>query len=360
MTTEKLNLELKYKPDFAQALHRVNAWYQNEIIDRPPVQFCTVPCSPFITSNDLTQQQLKEKWFDIDKVIDDFEQRIDLLNFQAETFPVFWPNLGPVIYAAFFGTEIVFEKTTSWSKDLPTWQDILKVDFNPENEYFKQIDKMTYAALKRAKGKYMVGYTDLHPGLDCVAAWRKNEKLCIDLYDSPSQVEKAIELATKYWHRIYNHFDDILKAHNQLSVAWMNIPSLGKMHIPSCDFAAMISTEQFEQFCLPAIIEEMKGMTHNIFHLDGPGVARHLDVLLQLPQINAIQWVQGAGNGEPIMQWIPMLKKIQKSNKSLVVYLDKSELENFIDEMSPKGLFLCINEQNLQQQNNIIDMLKKW
>ena len=35
--------------------------------------------------------------------------------FLAETFPVFWPNLGPEIFAAFFGSELVFQETTSYA-----------------------------------------------------------------------------------------------------------------------------------------------------------------------------------------------------------------------------------------------------
>ena len=50
-------------------------------------------------------------------------------------------------------------------------------------------------------------------------------------------------------------------------------------------------------------------MTHNIFHVDGKGVARHLDAILSVPQVHALQWVQGVGDDLPIMQWVPFLKQ---------------------------------------------------
>lgn len=50
-------------------------------------------------------------------------------------------------------------------------------------------------------------------------------------------------------------------------------------------------------------------MTHNIFYLDGRGVARHLDAILELPNVNAIQWVQGVGLDQPILQWIPLIAR---------------------------------------------------
>ncbi len=36
----------------------------------------------------------------------------------------------------------------------------------------------------------------------------------------------------------------------------MGIPSFGKLHIPSCDFAAMISPKHFEEFCYQPILKE--------------------------------------------------------------------------------------------------------
>ena len=63
----------------------------------------------------------------------------------------------------------------------------------------------------------------------------------------------------------------------------MEIPSFGKMHIPSCDFASMIATRHFREFSLPQLQVELRGMDHNVYHVDGKGVARHLDVVLSLP-----------------------------------------------------------------------------
>ena len=151
----------------------------------------------------------------------------------------------------------------------------------------------------------------------------------------------------------------MLKAHRQPSVTWMGIPSFGKMHIPSCDFAAMISTRHFEEFCLPVLVEEVKPMTHNVFHLDGKGVARHLDHILAVPEINAIQWVQGMGDDTPIMQWLPLIKRIQAAGKSVLVDLQLAELEEFIENMDPKGLMLCIAADETIQPE-VIKRVEKW
>jgi len=87
-------------------------------------------------------------------------------------------------------------------------------------------------------------------------------------------------------------------------------------------------------------------MTHNVFHLDGKGVAKNIDRLLELPEIQAIQWVQGMGTDTPIMQWIPLLKRIRAAGKSIVVDLALTELEDFIAAMPREGVLLLSVPRN--------------
>jgi len=112
----------------------------------------------------------------------------------------------------------------------------------------------------------------------------------------------AVNRANENFLPVFDHFDAVLKAHGQMSVTWMAIPSRGKMHIPSCDFTNMVSCATFDEFYLPSLRAEVRHMTHNIFHLDGKGMLRHLDRILAVPEIQAIQWVHGVGDDAPIMQ----------------------------------------------------------
>jgi hypothetical protein len=175
-------------------------------------------------------------------------------------------------------------------------------------------------------------------------------QFCLDLVDQPKQAKRLVELAIQDFERIYDHFDNLLKAAGQLSVSWMGIPSYGRMHIPSCDCAAMISPAHFEEFALPVLQREVKTMTHNIFHLDGKGVARHLDAILSVPKVHAIQWVQGVGDDYPIMQWIPFIRELQKKGIPVIVDLSLSDLEDFIDAMDAHGLFLWVATQSEEEE----------
>ncbi|MDR0720635.1 MAG: substrate-binding domain-containing protein [Treponema sp.] len=101
-------------------------------------------------------------------------------------------------------------------------------------------------------------------------------------------------------------------------------------------------------------------MDHNIFHMDGKGVAKHLDEIIKLPKLNAIQWVQGLGEDQPIMQWVPLVKKIQAAGKGVVVDLMLNELDAFMSSVSPKGIYLCIETDNLEEEQEVLKKLEKW
>ena len=214
-------------------------------------------------------------------------------------------------------------------------------------------------ALDKCRGLALVGYTDLHGGLDSAAGWRDPLQLCLDLKTDPAEVKRLVDLAMAHFQEVYDYFDGLLKAAALPSVTWMAIPSFGKMHIPSCDFAALISPAMFEEFGLPVLREEVKPMTHNVFHVDGRGVLKDLNLILSVPEIQAIQWVQGMGHDLPIMQWVPLIRRLQAAGKSVMVDLQVAELEDFIGAMRPEGLLLCLAaDESLQPA--IIKRVEKW
>lgn len=357
------SLEIAGMPQFDRAMQRVEAWFEGEIIDRPPVRFFAHNAFLDILQDKLAGMTAEERetlWFDAEYQVDLFMKSIEGQRFHGETFPVYWPNLGPDVYAAFYGAKLTFGEVTSWSEPLiRNWEEVddLKLDLN--NVYFKKIEELTLHALERCPGKFMVGYTDLHPGLDCCMAWRSPDQLCLDMIDSPEQVHRLAGLSIADFETIYNHFDNMLKAAGQLSVSWMGIPSFGRMHIPSCDFSSMISPAMFRQFGLPILRREVKTMTHNIFHVDGKGVARHLDAILSVPEVHAIQWVQGVGDDYPIMQWVPFIKEIQ-ARAPVIVDLSKHELDDFMAVMEPEGLFLWIATESEEEELDLLDRISKW
>lgn len=354
--------ELRTKPDFALCMERIDAWFHQAIIDRPPIRF-SAHNAEYAAERVLAGRvwpDLKSRWFDSEYQIELFRETVRGRQFLAETFPLFWPNLGPEVYAAFYGGDLVYGETTSYyTPSVVEWVDADALTLTWSNPYLAKIEEMTRLALELCGDDFLVGYTDFHAGVDCAAAWRDPQQFCMDLILEPEKARGLIRKASADFQNVYDHFDAILKEHGQPSITWMGIPSWGKLHIPSCDFAALISRNLFIEFCLPVTLAEIRPMTRNIFHVDGKGVAKNLDLLLDIPEIQAIQYVQGVGTDLPILQWLPDLKKIQQRGKSLVLDLQPGELEPLMQELKPEGILLCIDIEQ-EYQPAVIRRVSRW
>ncbi|GAA0807183.1 hypothetical protein GCM10008910_46820 [Faecalicatena orotica] len=360
--TNFYDLDLETKPDFVQCMKRIYAWYDGEIIDRVPVRFSAHNEEYDVTDIGGGWKNLRDKWFDTEYQVNRFISALDSHPWLGETFPMYYPNLGPNFFAAAItDSELEFGEVTSWGKpQILKEEDLERIAFRRGNSYYQKIIEMTKYALERCDNRFMVGYTDMHPSLDCADALRGTEDLCMDMFDEEEFVTALTEKCFQAFFPMMDEFHSLLKTKNQLSVSWMNIPSYESMHIPSCDLGAMISRDFFNQFSLPYIKKEVKHFRHNIFHLDGKGVANHVDELLKIEEIQAVQWVQGVGDDKPIMQWVDFIKKIQEAGKSIVVDLEPEGLEAFMDAMDPRGIYLCIPEKEPEQQRRIMDRLLKW
>lgn len=352
-------------PHLHEAVQRVEAWFEQEVIDRPPIRFSKHNVQ-YEKSNNLNKNRwdtLKDRWFDAEYHVDAFIKSIESQTFPAETFPVFWPNLGPDIYAAFFGAELEFGEITSWSipkiVNLTSEIEEETLTFTAGNPYFRKIQELTDLAFQKCDGRYFVGETCWCPGIDCVAAWRGSQQLCMDLLMSPEQIKKLLNRSMVPFMSLFEEYSRKVQAQKLPFTGWMEIPSSVSCHISQTDFANMISPTQFEEFCLPYLKQELEGVERNIFHMDGKGVANHIDYLLELDDLDVIQWAQGVGDDTPIMQWVPLIRKIQQAGKSVVVDLLPKELDDFMKAVPREGVFLCISAEQKDHQG-IINRVKKW
>ncbi len=137
----------------------------------------------------------------------------------------------------------------------------------------------------------------------------------------------------------------MLRAGQTGTTGWIQAYCEGKYTPVQIDFICMISTEMFREFLLDALVEECEFLDRSIYHLDGPDSLHHLDTLLEIDSLDAIQWVPGANTG-PLYQWMPYLKRIQEAGKGLVL-IDLYYEEDWEDdwfrtlaELDPRGVFI--------------------
>ena len=262
--------------------------------------------------------------------------------FGGDALPIVHPNLGPELFSAFYGCPLEFGETTSWSRPMPgSWEEVAALRLDRGSEFFRAMLDLTDGLIEAGRGRFIVGYTDIHPGGDAVAALRDPQQLCLDVIERPDDVRALVERITGDFFEVFDLYHARLAAAGMPSTTWLHAVSPGRMHVPSNDFSCMISTADFERLFLPGILRECRHMTHCIYHLDGPQALRHLDLLLEVPEIQAIQWVAGA-NRDHWARWIDVYRRIQKAGRSFVVTVPARDLGRLFEELRPEGAWLAI------------------
>ncbi len=348
------------KPDFEQVLNRFEAWWECEIIDRP---LASITFPKAVGQNGILSY--KERWLDVEYNVRLWEANIRNTVYFADALPVAWPNLGPEVFSAFYGCPLDFGETTSWSKPiLKDWspESVNKLQLDPNNFYFKKIMELTDALLEVGRGKFIVGYTDLHVGGDAIAAFRDPQQLCIDILEYPEQIKSLCERITNDFLKAYNIFHEKLSTAGMPSTTWLPATCKGRFHVPSNDFSCMISNKQFEEIFIPGIIRECQHMDRCIYHLDGPGALRYLDLILDVPEIDAIQWVPTTGQ-DYWANWIDVYQRIQQRGKALQIQsIPVSDLKILFEVLRPKGVWLSsiTGINNEEEANSALKLIGRW
>jgi hypothetical protein len=354
------HLELEYKPDAARACERMRAWWEREILDRPAIQVCAPKPDPrpYPTRR---HESLRERWLDVDYVIECADARAANTYWAGEILPSFWPNLGPEILTASLGAELVFGEETSWSvPTLNDWADLPKLEVDPGNAYVRVILAMTRRGLEVGRGKFLVGLTDLHPGGDLAASLRDPQQLCLDLVTEPERVHALMAQLRPAFYRFYELQHRLLReAGQRLMTSWLPLFAKGRYYIPSCDVSCMISPSQFREFFLPEILEEIAWLDRSIYHLDGPNALRHLGMLLEIEKLDAIQWVWGAGHGHA-SDWMPVFQQIQAAGKCVHISIEPWELDLFMEALRPEGVMLCTTAASAEEADALIARVSRW
>ena len=86
----------------------------------------------------------------------------------------------------------------------------------------------------------------------------------------------------------------------------------------------------------------MELLDRSIFHLDGTRPLRHLDPVLALPGLTAVQWVFGDGFG-PASRWIDVYRQILAAGKSIQVLAeDMADAMAVVREVGVRGVWLSV------------------
>lgn len=356
-------MELDFKPDYERSRQRIEAFWEREVIDRALVQFTLdKPERERVPLPAAHHADPAARWLDAGYQAECALARLSNQLFLGDTLPVAWPNLGPDVFAALYGCPLVFgDYGTSWSRPvLHDWATAPGLALEWDGPWLRALDDLTGALLAAGEGKFLVGLTDFHPGGDCAAALRGPERLALDLVEHPAEVKALLARLEADYRAVYDRFYGRLRAAGQPCTTWTPLLSKGRYYLPSADLAILVSPAMFEEFFLPGLARECRFLDRSLYHLDGPGALRHLDAVLDIAELDAVQFVPTVTDAA-FAKWAWVYRRIQAAGKGVQVSCELGEVPDVLDALRPEGVYLVVEGvTSAEEAGALLRAVERW
>lgn len=334
-----------WKEDLGKARKHHDAWWRREglvvAVNKPvPRAVSRLPAETLEPIEDIEMRFRNPQWRA--REIRAIMARHD---YPLDTLPLAPTMIGPGSLAMYLGSKPEFDQRTIWFhpciSDPDTHPPIV---FDAGNEWWRIQVETIRALMDAGGGNYMVGCPDLVENMDILASMRGSEELLLDLVDRPDWVREKIAEINRAYVEVYELIHDMIRS----SDGWAAFNAFGlwgrgKTLKLQCDISAMFSPAMFNEFVLPALAEQCAYADCTMYHLDGEQALCHLDTLLSIEDLDAIEWTPVHHDGyDP--KWYPLYRKILDAGKSVqVIDLTIDTLAPLLDAIGPKGVYARIN-----------------
>ncbi|MFP4175589.1 MAG: trimethylamine corrinoid protein 2 [Candidatus Brocadiia bacterium] len=283
----------------------------------------------------------------------------------ADAFPSFNTMIGPGSLGSLLGAEPVLEPSTVWYKPCIDDPDSYgTIELQVENNRWLDIHMaIVEIALENARGRFLVGMPDLIENIDTLAALRGSETLLMDLIERPDWVtEKLTEINRAFFEAFDLFYDQIKDEEGGNVFQAFGLWGPGKTAKVQCDFSCMISETMFNKFVVPSLTEQCEWLDYAMYHLDGTTALQHLDALLEIEPLDAIEWTPQAGvegGGDP--RWYEMYRRIKDAGKSVQpVGVNPDQIRPLLDEVGPNGLYISTHADTPDDAKRIAEMADQY
>ncbi len=310
------------------------------------------------------QAALQRAWLDPEERVRRAEQYLQGIYFGGEAFPYYDTHLGPGNLATFLGAEPEFALDTVWYHPCITDPDAHPpLRFDPHNPWFLRQKAILEEGVRVSQGRFHVAIPDLVENLDILSALRDPQQMLFDLVERPDFVQERIAEINQVYFQVFEQFFEIVRdpwGGNVFSAFCIWGP--GKTAKVQCDAAAMISPRMFRRFVVPALAEQCAWLDYSLFHLDGTQAIVHLDALLEIEELDAIEWTPQVSlpqGGDPT--WYDLYRRILAAGKSVqAIGVRPAEVIPLLEAVGPQGMFVMVNADSEAEARALVEAVEAY
>ena len=275
--------------------------------------------------------------------------------FGGDSFPLLTACSGAGDLAAYLGCALRLSPETVWYEPRPEAEPPLLLD--RANRYLQAHLELTRLAAAECHGRYAIGLPDLVENLDIHAALRGPTAAMIDLAERPEWVEERLWRLNEIYFEVFDLFRDAIGDPEGGNGFCFDIWAPGRTAKVQCDSAAMISPAMFRRFVVPPLTAQCQWLDYALFHLDGEDCLCHLEALLAIEPLAAIEWTPrrisvGESGGSP--QFYDLYRRILAAGKSVqAVGVGYDEVLPLLDAVGGRGMYIQTWAENAERADRL-------
>lgn len=329
---------MKYKVNWEATQKKWKSYWQQENKGRPLM--CVIAEKEDKRDPEREAQlraiDMIDKYRTADRLVERFRYFAETHDYLAESFPNFSLDFGPGSMAGYLGSEIKFNEDTVWFEHFVTdWTNYPELTFNAENKWFAEHIKLFFDVKELIGDDFLIGIPDIMENMDVLSSLRGVQELIFDMIDMPEEIQRRLDQIQSIYYEFYDRFYDIVKDQNGGSCYTVfNIWGPGRTAKLQCDYSALISPDNFRDFVQEELRQQAKKLDSVLYHLDGPDAIKHMDALMEIDEIDALQWTSGDhGPDGTIEEWYPIYDKAIVAGKSIWVKVYTGEFHEWLERL---------------------------
>jgi hypothetical protein len=359
-------LLLLYKADWEETKQRFLAWWAGEAIGRCALAVTAPRADMADIEPPVPPTEPAARWTDLAYIRAQNAYRLATTFYGGEALPVWHGGYpGHTSIPAFLGCPTELDENTGWwdpifDEQVDDW-DVASLRIDPDNRWWRFTLEQARMSVTEAAGRALPCIGGALGGCgDTLAALRSTMPLLYDVTRVPQRVLQAELYLMDVWIEVYETLYGITHAAAEGStVGWFPLWSPGRYYVTHCDFSYMISPKMFRELFVPAIERQTQYLDHCVHHVDGIGAFRHVPVLCELPRLQALQILPGAGKPSPL-HYLDTLRQVQALGKNLHISLPPDEVESALELLSARGLFIATHCETEEQARHLLKMATTW
>jgi 5-methyltetrahydrofolate--homocysteine methyltransferase len=362
---------MRFKRNWDETRKRFGAWWKNGNTGRPLLHLVGLreTSSPRAPADPGLRGSPEDQYLDTERIVGDYLSWCETAEFLGESYPNIGLDLGPGSLALYLGANPVFTRETVWFEEcVRDWKAFGDPAFDPENRWWKTHFAMVKKAKEMVGDDVLVNVPDLVENVDILAALRGPQQFCFDLIDEPELVKRLVSGIDGLYFRYFDAFHDLVADSDGVQgFAAFRICGEGRTAKIQCDFSALMSPRQFDDFVVPSLARQCANLDHSMYHLDGPDALKHADSVLTIPDLDVLQWSPGAGQPDGDSEkWFPLYDKAKKAGKGLWVGIGETDplrladrIDAVVQRVGTSGLFLFLPDLPLADAEKTLSIVEK-